>query len=296
MINSIKELPAEELVYGSMACAGCGGNLALRLALKVLGKNTVVVTTASCLMGVTTFYPQLAFGVTCVTSVFPGTGAVVSGVVAGLKRKGREDVNVLGFVGDGGTVDIGLQALSGAMERGEKFIWLCYDNEAYMNTGTQRSGATPYGAITSTTPGGPNEMWENRPKKDMLAIAVDHGIPYVASASIAYPDDYIKKIQKAMQAPGPAYIQVLAPCPPGWGHATSQTVAMGRLAVQTGIWPLAEHEQGEFRFTHRPVNRKPVGEYLNQQGRFAHLSPETVSAIQADVDAKWDKFNSGCGF
>ena len=179
----------------------------------------------------------------------------MSGVVAGLKRKGIAGVNVVGFAGDGGTVDIGLQALSGAMERGEKFIWICYDNEAYMNTGTQRSGATPYGACTSTTPGGKKGMWEDRPKKDMLGIVMAHGIPYAATACISYPRDYMEKVQKAIEAQGPAYIQVLAPCPSGWGYDTDQTVEMGRLAVQTGFWPLAEYEEGEFRITHRQNRR-----------------------------------------
>jgi pyruvate ferredoxin oxidoreductase beta subunit len=285
----IQQLPTEELVYGSLACAGCGGLMALRMALKVLGKNTVVVTTASCLEGVTAFYPQLAMEVPFIASVFPGTGAVISGVVAGMKRRGAKDVNILGFAGDGGTVDIGLQALSGAMERGEKFIWICYDNEAYMNTGTQRSGSTPYGAITSTTPGGKKGMWEDRPKKDMLGIVMAHGIPYAATACISYPRDYMEKIQKATRAQGPAYIQVLAPCPPGWGYETDQTVEVGRLAVQTGFWTLAEYEEGEFRITHRQSKLKPVGEYLGKQGRFAHLGVDDIDAIQAGVEARWKK-------
>lgn len=288
-MSNVKDLPADELLYGSLACAGCGGSLAVRLALKILGKNTVVITTASCLEGVTAFYPQLAFEVPVVTSVFPGTGAVISGVVAGLKRKGLKDVNVVGFAGDGGTVDIGLQALSGALERGEKFIWIAYDNEAYMNTGTQRSGATPYGAYTSTTPGGKKGMWEDRPKKDILRIVVDHGIPYAASACISYPNDYIAKVEKAMRAPGPAYIQVLAPCPPGWGHETDLTVEISRLAVQTGVWVLSEYEEGSFHVTHRPGKRLPVENYLKQQGRFAHLGPEEITKIQASVDARWEQ-------
>jgi pyruvate ferredoxin oxidoreductase beta subunit len=287
---NLKQLPEDELVYGSLACAGCGGLIALRLALKVLGKDTVIVTTACCLMAVTTFYPQLAFEVPCITSVFPGTAAVISGVVAGLKRKGISGVNVVGFAGDGGTVDIGLQALSGAMERGEKFIWICYDNEAYMNTGIQRSGSTPVGALTTTTPGGSKAMWEDRPKKDMLGIVMAHGIPYAATASIAYPNDYLEKIRKAMAAPGPAYIQVLAPCPTGWGYDTGQTVEIARLAVQTGMWVLSEYERGEFRLTHRPGRLKPVGEYLGMQNRFSRLGIEDGRAIQADVDIRWKAY------
>lgn len=287
-MSNLQELQADELLYGSLACAGCGGSLAARLALKVLGKNTVVITTASCLEGVTAFYPQLAFEVPVVTSVFPGTGGVISGVVAGLKRKGFSNVNVVAIAGDGGTVDIGLQALSGALERGEKFIWIAYDNEAYMNTGTQRSGATPYGAYTSTTPGGKKGMWEDRPKKDILRIVVDHGIPYAASACIAYPNDYMDKVEKAMLAPGPAYVQVLAPCPSGWGHETDETVEIARLAVQTGVWILSEYEEGSFRVTHRPGKRLPVENYLQKQGRFAHLGSEERAKIQASVDVRWE--------
>lgn len=287
MMIDMKQLPTEELVYGSLASAGCGGLIALRLALKALGKDTVIVTTACCLMAVTTFYPQLAFEVPCVTSVFAGTAAVISGVVTGLRRKGVRGVNVVGFAGDGGTVDIGLQALSGAMERGEKFIWICYDNEAYMNTGIQRSGSTPVGALTTTTPGGKKAMWENRPKKDMLSIVMAHGIPYAATASIAYPKDYLEKVCKAAAAPGPAYIQVLAPCPTGWGYEADQTVEVARLAVQTGMWMLAEYDRGEFRLTHRPSKLKPVGEYLLKQGRFSRLGIEDGQAIQADVDIQW---------
>ena len=290
-MTKIQQLPTEELVYGSLACAGCGGLLALRLALKALGKNTVVVTTASCLEGVTAFYPQLAFEVPCIASVFPGTGAVISGVVAGLKRKGIRGVNIVGLAGDGGTVDIGLQALSGAMEREEKFIWLCYDNEAYMNTGIQRSGATPYGAQTSTTPGGKKGMWEDHPKKNMLGIVMAHGIPYAATACISYPQDYLEKVQKAIRAPGPAYLQVLAPCPSGWGYETDQTVEIGRLAVRTGMWVLAEYEGGEFRITHRPGKRLPVEEYLQKQGRFSHMGIDDIKVTQAEVDARWRQWS-----
>lgn len=289
MMIDIKQLPTEELVYGSLACAGCGGSIALRLALKVLGKNTVIVATACCLMAVTTFYPQLAFEVPCINSVFPGTAAVISGVAAGLKRKGIKDVNIVGFAGDGGTVDIGLQALSGAMERGERFIWLSYDNEAYMNTGIQRSGSTPFGACTSTTPGGKKAMWENRPKKDMLGIVMAHGIPYAATACISYPKDYMEKIQKAIRAQGAAYVHVLAPCPSGWGYEADQTIEVGRLAVQTGMWVLAEYEEGKFRITHRPKKRKPVEDYLHKQGRFSHLGAEDIEAIQADIEARWEQ-------
>lgn len=266
----IHELPEEELVYGSYACAGCGGILAVRLALKILGPETVVVTTPSCLLGVTTFYPQLAFKVPCVNITFPSTAAAVTGVVAGLKRRGKENVRVLGIAGDGGTVDIGLQALSGAIERGHNFIFLCYDNEAYMNTGVQRSGSTPQGANTTTTPVGERGAGEDRPKKDMLRIVAAHDIPYAATASIGYPQDYLRKVQKAKDIKGPAYIQVLSPCPPGWGYRSDLTIHLARLAVQTGQWPLAEYEKGKLTIK-KIDNPKPVKEYWALQARFAHL-------------------------
>ncbi|MHB8916786.1 MAG: thiamine pyrophosphate-dependent enzyme [Desulfocucumaceae bacterium] len=287
---SIKEITTEELVVGSLACAGCGGNIALRLALKVLGKKTVIVSPPCCLMGVTMFYPQLAIDVPCVTAVLAGTASTISGLVAGLKRRKAGEVNVVGFAGDGGTLDIGLQALSGAMERGEKFIFICYDNEAYMNTGNQRSGATPYGAYTSTTPGGKRRMWEEHPKKDMLQIAISHNIPYAATACISYPNDYLTKVERAVKAPGPSYIQVLSPCPPGWGIETDQTVEIGRLAVQAGLWPMLEYRCGDLHTTVRPAKRKPVSDYLRKQGRFSLLGPEEIKSIQEGLDARWEKY------
>ena len=284
---SFKDLPTEELLYGSFTCAGCGGTLAVRLALKVLGKETVIVTPPCCLMGVTTFYPQMAFEVPVVNSVMPGTGAMISGLTAGLRRKGKENATVLGVAGDGGTFDIGLQALSGAMERGEKFIFLCYDNEAYMNTGNQRSGATPLGAYSSTTPRG-----KERNKKDMLRIADAHNIPYVASACISYPKDFMDKVAKAMAAPGPAYLQVLSPCPIGWGYNTADTIEIGRLAVQTGFWDLAEYQDGDFKITYKPNKRKPVTDYLSKQDRFSLMTPEEKDLIQIEIDEKWEKYNN----
>ena len=283
----LKELPQEELVYGSLACPGCGGMLAARLALKVLGRNTMLVIPACCVMAVSCFYPQLAFNVPYLVTAFPATASTLSGVAAGLKRKGKTGINVLGIAGDGGTLDIGLQSLSGAVERGDKFIYICYDNEAYMNTGGQRSSGTPYGAKTTTTPPGKKGMWEDRPKKDMLAILAAHNIPYAATASVAYPTDYMEKVRKAAEADGPAYIHVLAPCPPGWGADGSKTIEIGRLAVECGLWVLAESEGGQTRITKKPGRRVPVAEYLKTQSRFKHLTPAEVEEIQRRVDEKW---------
>ena len=266
----IKELPQEDLVEGSLACAGCGGILAVRLALKVLGPKTVIVTTPSCLMGVTTFYPQLAFKVPCVNVTFPATGAAVSGVAVGLKRRGDDDIKVLGLAGDGGTADIGLQALSGAIERGHDFLFLCYDNEAYMNTGVQRSGATPKGAYTSTTPVSEILQGKKEDKKDLMAIITDHHLPYAATASIGYVQDYLSKVQKAKETKGPSYIQVLAPCPPGWGYKSELTVKLAKLAVETGAWPLLEYENGKMK-QKEIKNTKSIEEYYKLQSRFSHL-------------------------
>jgi pyruvate ferredoxin oxidoreductase beta subunit len=287
---SIKNLPDEELVYGSLACAGCGGNLALRIALKVLGKKTVIVTSPCCVMGSTTFLPQLAIEVPCVTAILPGTAAVMTGIAAGLKRRNEQDANVVGFVGDGGTLDIGLQSLSGAMERGERFIYICYDNEAYMNTGNQRSGSSPLGAYTTSTPGGEKKMWKEQSKKDMLRIVAAHNIAYAATASIAYINDYTRKVEKAMEARGPAYIQVLSPCPPGWGYEPNNTIQCARLAVQTGMWVLQEYQQGNMRLTMRPAKRKPITEYLKAQDRFSLLGPEDIQSIQEATDYQWETY------
>lgn len=280
----VKDLPSEELLFGHFACAGCGGALAVRLALKVLGREVAVVVPPSCLLGVATFHPQMAFRVPCVNSVMPATGAVASGLAAGLKRRGQAGVKVVAIAGDGGTFDIGLQALSGAVERGHDFLFLCYDNEAYMNTGFQRSGATPWGAATSTGPSGSRPLWEDRPKKDMLRIMAAHNIPYAATASVAYPRDFMEKVRRAAVVKGPSYIQVLSPCPTGWGYEPHLTVEMGRLAVETGMWTLAEYYEGEFRVTHRPSRRKPVREYLTAQRRFAHLTEGETERLQAEAD------------
>jgi pyruvate ferredoxin oxidoreductase beta subunit len=208
----IRDLPNDELFVGSLGCAGCGGVLACRQALKVLGPNTIMVMPACCVVTVSCYAPQFPFKVPMIVMAFAATGAAVSGMVAGLRRKGKSHVNVVGFAGDGGTADIGLQSLSGAVERGEKFLYICYDNEAYMNTGVQRSSTTPYGALTNTTPGGKHRMFEaNQAKKDIFRMLAVQGIPYAATASIAYPQDYMRKVERAMAVDGPSYLHVRAP-------------------------------------------------------------------------------------
>jgi pyruvate ferredoxin oxidoreductase beta subunit len=284
----VKSLPDEELFsYGHRACAGCGASIAVRLALKVAGKDTIVVQPTGCMEVVSTPYPETSWRVPYIHVAFENAAAVASGIERALKVLGKK-TKVLAMGGDGGTVDIGLQALSGALERGHDLVYICYDNEAYMNTGVQRSGATPFGASTTTSPAGMISFGEDKPKKDMPRIVAGHHIPYVATASIGYPLDYMEKVRKAFEIKGPAYIHVLAPCPTGWGFDSSKTVEIGRLAVDTGMWVLYEIENGEERITYRPPKRKPVAEYLKAQRRFRHLSEEMIEMIQREVDKLWE--------
>ena len=279
------EIPKEELLApGHRGCAGCGATLGVRLALKVLGKNTIAVSATGCLEVITTPYPETAWEIPWIHVAFENAAAVASGIERALKAKGKKDINVVAFAGDGGTADIGMQALSGAMERGHNIIYICYDNEAYMNTGIQRSGATPYGASTTTSPPGKKSFGEDRPKKNMPFIMAAHGVPYVATASISYPEDFMKKVKKAKETEGPAYIHLHQPCTTGWGFDPSKTIEIGRLAVETGAWLLYEIEEGEFRITYRPIQRKPVTEYLDAQRRFKHLTEQEKAKIQEYID------------
>jgi len=275
----------EFLAPGHRACAGCGATIGVRLALKVLGENTIAVSATGCLEVITTPYPETAWEIPWMHVAFENAAAVASGVEAALKSQGRTDTNVVVFGGDGGTADIGLQALSGAMERGHNLIYICYDNEAYMNTGIQRSGATPFGASTTTSPHGKESFGEDRPKKNVPMIIAAHGVPYVATASIAYPEDFMKKVKKASEVDGPAYIHLQQPCTTGWGYAPARTIELGRLAVETGSWILYEIEEGEFKVTYRPLQRKLVNEYLSAQKRFKHLTDQEKQMIQSHVDA-----------
>lgn len=278
-------IPEEELLApGHRGCAGCGASIAVRLALKALGRNTVAISATGCLEVMTTPYPETAWEIPWIHVAFENAGAVASGVEAALKIQGKDDVNIVAFGGDGGTVDIGLQSLSGAMERGHDFTYICYDNEAYMNTGIQRSGATPYGATTTTSPLGEDSFGEDKPKKNMPMIMAAHGIGYVATASISYPEDFMRKVKKAAAIDGPAYIHVNQPCTTGWGYDSSKTIEIGRLAVETGAWVLYEIEDGEFNITYRPTERKPIVEYLKAQKRFRHLDDAHVEKIQEFVD------------
>ncbi|NLW25389.1 MAG: pyruvate synthase subunit beta [Clostridia bacterium] len=287
MAVNIRNLPDQELFYGHKACPGCGGAIVARLALKVLGERTCVVLPASCISSVTTIYPQMSFFVNSLTSSFPASAAVLSGMAAACKAQGLEDVTVMGLAGDGGTIDIGLQALSGAVERGDNFLYICYDNEAYMNTGIQRSGLTPYGAWTTTTPTNNNAVGETKFKKNLFEIMMAHRIPYCATASVAYPNDLLNKIAKAKEIKGPKVLHVQAPCPTGWGHGSEKTVEIGKLAVQTGLWYLAEYENGKVTLNYKPKEFKPVKEYFTKQRRFCHLTEEDFRVIEEHRDNEW---------
>jgi len=290
-----KEMRGELVAEGGPLCPGCGASLALQYALNALGKNTVLLTAPGCAcMGTLTFDLQTLVKVPQIFTLFENPAAPATGVKAGLDRKGME-MNVLCFIGDGGTVDLGLGGVTGVAERGDPVIYICYDNEAYMNTGIQRSGATPYGAWTMTTPVGKNLKGKGRFGKDMPGIMVSSGAAYVATASIAYIDDYVQKVRRAEEVTandeGMAYIHVQAPCPTGWRFQTKETIKVARLAVQSGLWPLYEIHEGKYRLTRRPKERAPVREYLEAQGRFRHLSDEQKDLIQAHVDEVWRKID-----
>ncbi len=281
--------PQEEYILkGHAACPGCGATLLLRHVLKALGPNTYIVIPASCTSIIAGPHPRSAFRVPVLHIAFAASAAAASGMVEALEKLGKP-ANVVVWAGDGGTVDIGLQALSGAAERGHNIIYICYDNEAYMNTGIQKSGSTPYKAWTTTTPKGNLSF-----KKDVPSIMVAHRVPYVATINPAYPNDIMYKLRKASSIKGGLkYIHAFSPCPPGWRYDPSLTVKIARLAVETGVWVLYEVENGKFSLTGpsrnllKKENRKPVAEYLKLQGRFAHLTQEDIDEIQELVDEQW---------
>ena len=289
MANKVADsISREEFFYGHKACAGCGGSLAVRAALKVLGQNAVSVLPAGCMSAVGFNFPQLCFSNNSIISTFAGTASMLTGVEAGLRARGIRDFTAVGFAGDGGTADIGIQALSGAIDRNDNIIYICYDNEAYMNTGIQKSGLTPFGAKTTTTPAGANIHGNIRPKKNMFEIAAAHDIPYAATASVGYLYDFIQKVQKASKIQGTKYIHVIAPCPTGWGVAPDETVDIAKEVVDCGLWYLAEYENGEFRLNHKPKELTSVEAYLKKQGRFRHLTDEDIQVIEVSRDKKWD--------
>ncbi len=302
-IKTIKDVPKEELLaQGHRMCQGCGAALAMRYVLKAAGPNVIIAMATGCVEVSTTPYPYTSWRVPWIHVAFENAAAVASGIEAAikaLKRKGRtpkdKEVHVIAIGGDGGTFDIGLQALSGMLERGHNVLYVVYDNEAYMNTGIQRSGATPWGAWTTTTPAGRKWKGEWRVKKDIVSIALAHGIPYAATANIAYPLDLMNKVRKALSIEGPKLIHIFAPCPTGWRFDPSLTVDIAKLAVECGVWVNYEVENGVFRVTTPVPKRKPVKEYLALQGRFRHLTEDDVKYVQRIVDDYVARINKLAG-
>jgi len=295
LIKFAKALTREEYFErGHRACQGCGPALGMRLITKALGKDTVVSMVTGCMEIISSYYPDTAWHIPWLHAAFEVAASVASGMEAGFKalmRKGKlpeKEITVVAIGGDGGTADIGLQALSGALERRHKFIYICYDNEAYMNTGIQRSGLTPFHAWTTTSPPGKKSKGQPVWKKNMPEIVAAHRIPYVATCSIAFPIDFIQKLKKAKEANGPSYIHLLAPCPLGWRHPSSITIKIARLAVETCVFPLYEIENGRYKINYYPPEILPLKEYLKLQGRFNHLTDEDIQEMEKMVREEWE--------
>ncbi len=275
----------KELVYpGSFSCPGCGLTIAFRHVVKALGKNTVVITTAGCGSVVAGYYPATTTKLPFFHCSFGTAAATAAGVKAGYEMLGKKNIQVLAWAGDGGTFDIGLQSLSGAAERNDDILYVCYDNEAYMNTGVQRSSGTPPGTWTTTTPA---DAPEDRPKKDIVGIMAAHGIPYIATACVSFPRDLTAKIRRAKKTKGFRFIHILIPCPTGWLYAARDTIRLGRLAVLSRAFPLFEVFDGK-KYRLSPMDEKlPVDDYLSAQGRFKPLAAADYPAIQNDIDKRW---------
>lgn len=287
--------PKEYFSPGHRACQGCAEALALRLVANALGRNNVIASATGCMEIVSSPLPLTSWNVPWIHVAFENAAAVASGIEAGIKvliRKGRiphKKITVMAMAGDGGTSDIGLQALSGAMERGHDFVYVCFDNEAYMNTGIQRSSATPFGASTTTSPAGKVVPGQTTWKKNMPEIAAAHKIPYVATACSSYPFDLMAKVKKAAAIEGPAYVHILSVCPTGWRLPPQLAIHAGRLAVETGMFPLYEVEHGRYRLNVDLPELRPVEEYLKIQGRFRHLTPEMIAEIQQRVKEEYEQ-------
>ncbi len=291
------------LAGGHSLCQGCGIPIVVRTVLDSIPGRKVVVNATGCLEVATTRFPTTAWNVPWMHVAFENTAAVASGVESAyraLRRRGRidEDITFVAFAGDGGTYDIGMQALSGALERGHRFVFCCYDNEAYMNTGVQRSGATPFGASTTTSPSGKVGLGKLQERKDMNAIAVAHHVPYVAQATASFWHDLSLKAQRAGAADGPAFLNVLSDCPVGWGHEPRDFKRILDAAVETRFWPLYDVVDGRYRLTYDPPEPRPIEDFLRGQKRFAHLlEPEhadLLAHIQRHVDDDWEQLVSLC--
>ena len=291
MAVTVKNISDDELFFGHKACGGCGGAIAVRGALKVLGRRSVAVVPAGCMSAVAFNYPQLCFANNAIISTFAGTASMMTGIEAGLRALGKKDFQVVGFAGDGGTGDIGIQALSGAIERNDNVLYICYDNEAYMNTGIQKSTLTPFGARTTTTPVGSKVQGNRSFKKNMFEIVAAHGITYAATASVGYLPDFLNKVEKASKIQGTKYIHVIAPCPTGWGIKTEDCIEVAKEVVDCGLWYLAEFENGEFKLNKRPKEFTSIDSYIKRQGRFKHMTDEDIENVVKARDQKWNFIN-----
>jgi len=282
------EIPKEEyLLKCTSACAGCSDSLTLRYVLKAAGPDTVLIVPACCTSVIQGIYPHTAFNVPVYNIAFGAAAACASGMSNAFRAMGKK-TNVIVYAGDGGTLDIGIQSMSGAFERGTDFLYICYDNEAYGNTGMQRSGGTPLGARTTTTPSGKTDL-----KKDIDAIVAAHSLPYIATACPAYPRDLFRKVQRALTFRGPSFIHVLAPCPPGWRFSPEKSVELGKLAVKSGVWVLYEREYGKLSITAQSKTAMkmpaPLEEYLSPQGRFEGIDAATIEKLKQNISENLKK-------
>jgi pyruvate ferredoxin oxidoreductase beta subunit len=297
-----KKIP-ERLSGGHRLCAGCGASIIVRQVLLACDYPVVCTNATGCLEVSTTIYPYSAWRCSWMHNAFENAAATASGIEAALKalkKKGKikDDFRIIAFGGDGGTYDIGLQSLSGAMERGHRMLYICYDNEAYMNTGVQRSGSTPRGANTTTSPAGKVSYGKKEYPKDLTGIMVAHRIPYVAQTTAANWGDLHRKVAYAMEVDGPSFINIIQPCQLGWKYPMHLTIEMSRLATQTCFWPLYEVIDGKWKLNYDPKDRKiPVVEWMKPQGRFKHLmnNQPILDEIQAEVDRRWDELKAKCG-
>jgi len=282
-------IPEDELMSpGHMGCLGCGATMAMRYVLKASGRRTILSIPACCWAVMPGTWPNTCLQVPELYTAFETTGASISGIKAALDALGKKDINVIGFAGDGGTADIGIQALSGTADRNDDVLYIMYDNEAYMNTGIQRSGSTPIGAWTTTTPVGTTNDWEKSPKKNMPKIMAAHGIPYVATATVGYPEDLIRKVQKALSIKGTKFIQIYSPCPTGWKMEPGLTVKITKEAVSSRAFPLYEVENGVYKVNMKP-QKTSLKDYMFKQGRFKHLPQDVIDQSEKDLDAYWEE-------
>ena len=303
MAATIKELAnkRQRVMPGHRMCAGCGAGIVIKMVMSALhDEDEVVVANATgCLEVSTCLYPYTSWNCGYIHSAFENAGATISGVEAAYRVQRKlgnikDNYRFIAFGGDGGTYDIGLQSLSGALERGHDFLYVCYDNEAYMNTGIQRSSATPFGADSTTTPGGKNQY-----RKDLTAVMAGHNLPYVAQTASSRWKDLYEKSEKGIYTEGPAFINCLTPCPRGWRIDTGSEMDVIEMAVETCFWPLYEVENGVYKLNYKPKNKRPIEDWLKPQGRFAHLfKPENrylIELIQREVDRRWESLLTLCG-